>query len=217
MTTVLNHCGLAAGRLRHSLLATVLVCAASPDALAQSEAAACREIQDTLLRLRCYDDITKPATSAGSVAPKTVAKEPQPHFNEFPADSFRGPIAMPDFRGRDRAFAIYRTRIRDGAKGGPNLAGYLALVQIGCGAGCSTADIVDLRDGRVSEFPLGGDDNQSLDLLFRASSRLVVARWVSQDDRCKTENLVWMGSAFQRGFVRDLGDRDKCYEAMRNE
>ena len=66
---------------------------------------------------------------------------------------------MPDFRGRDRAYAMLRTRIRDGAKAGPNFAGYLALVEIGCGAGRRVVRVVDVRTGRVLDFPLGGEHN----------------------------------------------------------
>jgi hypothetical protein len=48
-------------------------------------------------------------------------------------------VILPDFKGRDREFNRFRTRIRNGMKEGPNFASHYSLVQIGCGTGCTFA------------------------------------------------------------------------------
>lgn len=55
--------------LRPALAAAVVLVVALPGAaLAQSDAIACREMEDSLVRLRCYDDVTKPK-SPNPIAP----------------------------------------------------------------------------------------------------------------------------------------------------
>ena len=195
--------------MRTVLAALALVLSAG-GAAAQNAAdvAACRDVKDSLLRLRCFDDVSAPA------GPKPVvpaAKPAAPNFAQYPAEAYRGPENLPDFRGRDRRHAMYRTRILQGAKAGPNFAGHLVMVLIGCGAGCAFVPVVDLRTGRVLDFPLGGEDNLSLDLSYNVGSRLVSARYIA-NERCKSENVVWTGAGFQRGTVQDLGDREACYQ-----
>jgi hypothetical protein len=69
---------------------------------------------------------------------------------------------------------------------------------------------VDVRTGRVLDFPLGGEDNLSLVLRYRPDSRLIVAYWVNEGV-CRREDLVWTGSGFERGTARELGDAEVCY------
>lgn len=194
-----------------ALTLVLSVSAGSAWAQTMSEIGACRDIQDSLLRLRCFDDVSKPRQPV--TQPVKVAA---PDFGKYPAEPHRGKIGLPDFRGRDRSSAMYRTRITEGAKGGPNFAGHLALVEIGCGSGCRFVPVIDVRDGRVLRFPLGGDENPSLDLKYRVNSRLVAARW-TVEGRCKHQNLVWTGSAFQQGPVMDLGEDEACYRLSRDD
>jgi hypothetical protein len=195
------------------ILAGLAFFALSSAASAQSDVAACREIQDSLVRLRCYDDVTKPSAAKPAVPAPIGTTDPEPNFGRYPTEVYRGRIMTPDFRGRDRAYAMLRTRIRDGAKAGPNFAGYLTLVEIGCGAGCRVVPVVDVRTGRVLDFPLGGEDNLSLVLKYRRDSRLIVAYWVNEGV-CRREDLVWTGSGFERGTTRELGDAEVCYRHL---
>jgi hypothetical protein len=55
-----------------------------------------------------------------------------------------GQLRMPDFLGRDRNYATYRTRIAEGIKVGPNFAGRYAFIEIGCGTGCRFAFVADV-------------------------------------------------------------------------
>lgn len=40
-------------------------------------------------------------------------------------------------------------------KAGPNFGGHFTLVEIGCGSSCIFAFLIDARNGRVVDFPLG--------------------------------------------------------------
>jgi hypothetical protein len=44
---------------------------------------------------------------------------------------------------------MYQTRLREGAKKGPNFAGYFTLVSWGCGSSCQEWAVIDARTGRV--------------------------------------------------------------------
>ncbi|TXM95410.1 hypothetical protein [Methylobacterium sp. WL116] len=195
--------------MRIALAALVLTAAAGSAARAEvsPDVAACRNVADSLLRLRCFDDAAK-----GPPA-KVVSSNPSvptaPNFAQYPAAPYRGTVSPPDFRGRDRQYASYRTRIMDGFKSGPNFAGKLSVVEIGCGAGCRFVYVIDIQSGRVMNFPLGGEDNLYLNMTYKTDSRLLSAQWVS-DERCKSEFLIWTGTEFQRGKVIDIGDREKC-------
>jgi hypothetical protein len=48
---------------------------------------------------------------------------------------------------------MYRTRIRDAAKGRPNLAGRFIVVTWGCGTACLEGAIIDARTGMVTMLP----------------------------------------------------------------
>ncbi|SFT24711.1 hypothetical protein [Methylobacterium sp. yr668] len=197
--------------MRYALAAIAFVVTAG-GAQAQSTAdiAACRDVKDSLLRLRCFDDVSKPAAQAAPSAGANTTKAKVPDFAAYAVAPYRGPIGLPDFRGRDRQHASYRTRILAGAKAGPNFAGHLALVPIGCGSSCVFVPVVDVQTGRVLDSPLGGEDMLSLDMKYQIDSRLIAARYIS-NERCKFEEIVWTGNAFQRGAVRDLGDREACW------
>lgn len=199
--------------MRTALAAIALVVAAGgAQAQSASDIAACRDVKDSLLRLRCFDDVSKPTAQAAASAPTSAIKLRAPDFAAYAVAPYRGPIGLPDFRGRDRQHASYRTRLTAGAKAGPNFAGHLALVTIGCGSSCVFVPVVDVQTGRVFDSPLGGEDMLSLDLKYRVDSRLIAARYVA-NERCKSEEIVWTGSAFQRGTVRDLGEQEVCWAA----
>jgi hypothetical protein len=190
----------------------LVVAAGGAQAQSATDIAACRDVKDSLLRLRCFDDVSKPAAQAAPETSTATPKPKAPDFGAYAATPYRGPIGLPDFRGRDRQHASYRTRILAGAKAGPNFAGHLALVPIGCGAGCVFVPVVDVQTGRVFDSPLGGEDQLSLDMKYQVNSRLIAARYIA-DDRCKFEEIVWTGSSFQRGAVKDLGERETCWAA----
>ena len=51
----------------------------------------------------------------------------------------------------------YRTRISKGYKNGNvDFGGYYIAIIIGCGVGCRLGAMVDIRDGKIYDLPLGG-------------------------------------------------------------
>ena len=100
--------------MRWLVLLTIAMFLASP---ARSED--CRTISDSLLRLRCYD-------SREQAPPRSSPEAPD--FGTYPAQPYRGPVVLPDFDHREKSYASFRTRIRNGVKNGPNFAGHLARV-----------------------------------------------------------------------------------------
>lgn len=126
-------------------------------------------------------------------------------FSAYPADEFlAGPPRLPDFEGRDADYRTFRTRIRNGAKSGPNFAGYTSVVEIGCGTNCKHVYVVDLRTGRVWPFPYGWDQFE-LQLLYTPDSRLLKVTWAetsdtfsdSNTDSCVEQDLLFSDMQFQ--------------------
>jgi len=126
---------------------------------------------------------------------------------------YRGVVKLPDFRGRDRRHAIYRTRIREGMRGGPNFAGRLALIEIGCGTGCRVVPVADLSTGQVFEFPIGGEEYSYLNLHHVVNSRAVVAYW-QDSERCKREMFIWKEGRFDRSGALDVGASEICFSIV---
>lgn len=99
-------------------------------------------------------------------------------FEAYPVSKiYRGRAHLPDFKGRDKKHRSFRTRILDGLKGGPTFAGEFAVVQFGCGSGCSNVLIASARTGQVFQFPRGGEDNQALEVRYQLNSKLMIANW----------------------------------------
>jgi hypothetical protein len=171
----------------------------------------CRTITEATARLKCFDDGANTGSPSKRAASENGDKTAPIAFMKYPTEVYRGPIVFPDFNGRDRKHSSLRTRIRNGMKSGPNFAGHLTLVEVGCGAGCRTVPVADVKTGRVYDFPLGGEDNMYLNLKFKPDSRLVVAFWES-DERCIREDLVWNEQQFQKLARTDLGVSQICRE-----
>lgn len=131
-------------------------------------------------------------------------------FADFPAPKiYRGPVHRPDFRGRDREYSQYRTRIWNGLKAGPTLAGKYAVIQFGCGTGgCNIHFAVDLTTGQVVSLP-GGEEYSYLVLDYQKNSRLIEAHWV-KDGRCLLQKFVIQGAQLDHSEVKDVGPQDTC-------
>src|SRR5262245_16178019 len=73
-------------------------------------------------------------------------------FEKYPATkTYDGKPAQPVLdtpRNRE-----YRTRIRNGAKEGPNFAGHYTVISWGCGTSCGVYVIVDAQTGQVYWLP----------------------------------------------------------------
>jgi len=97
---------------------------------------------------------------------------------------------------------LFRTRIREGAREGPNFAGRFTVVEWGCGSGCISFAVVDAVTGRVYRAPfallgvpyLGTKSGRAYQgLVYRLNSRLLIADGCPQDGNCGTYYLEWTG------------------------
>lgn len=99
-----------------------------------------------------------------------------PKFSDYPTKMYRkGKPILPKFAG---SAAQFKTRIRNGMKPGPNFGGHFSVIEIGCGTSCIFAFLIDARDGRLVDFPLGGEDNYQLQLHYGIDSTLLQADWM---------------------------------------
>lgn len=127
--------------------------------------------------------------------------------------TYRGPLRSPDFKGRDKDFADFRTRILEGMKGGVNFSGEYALTQIGCGSSCSFAILSNIRTGEQFQFPRGGEEIGPLSLKFSAGSSLMIATWTSgYDGQCFLESLLFNGKEWVTLANQSLGKAGLCYD-----
>ena len=78
----------------------------------------------------------------------TLAQEKRlPRFEDYPAEVFQGTPAPAKIVGP--LARSYRTRLREGAKEGPNFAGHYTVVYWGCGSDCRIFAVVDAKTGKV--------------------------------------------------------------------
>jgi hypothetical protein len=123
-------------------------------------------------------------------------------FGQYSVPVYRGPAAGPNFKSLSGSLN-YRTRIREGVKDGVNFAGHYALVLFGCGTFCIGGYLIDIRSGRISDFPLGGEENYALSLDYRPNSRLLKARWEADMDKepykpsCVHQEYLLTGTVFK--------------------
>ncbi|HVF66749.1 MAG TPA: hypothetical protein VM914_03745 [Pyrinomonadaceae bacterium] len=76
------------------------------------------------------------------------ARDASPRFEDYPAkEVYKGPVA--DVRLDGRRARMFRTRLREDSRGGPNFAGRYTVVIWGCGTGCAQMGVVDSKTGRV--------------------------------------------------------------------
>jgi hypothetical protein len=78
---------------------------------------------------------------------------------------------------------MFRTAIRFGySRGGHLTAGHFVLVPVGCGMQCFIYYFVDVRNGKILQFPIAGERYLELSLSGTPESRLIVAKWIDPND-----------------------------------
>jgi hypothetical protein len=119
----------------------------------------------------------------------SLAQKGVPQFKDFPArEQYRGQPHAVVLAGEARMF---RTRLREAAKGKPNFAGHYIVVTWGCGLACMEGAVIDAKTGRVYMLPATlccwtsmADDNFN-PVEFRLNSKLLIfsgARNEKEDD-----------------------------------
>src|SRR5215207_3473173 len=101
-----------------------------------------------------------------------------PRFEDYPASEvYKGPVA--DVRLDSRRARMFRTRLREDSRTGPNFAGRYAVVVWGCGTGCAQMGVVDSKTGRVYFPPVeymdipDVEDAEVRSQWFRLDSRML--------------------------------------------
>ncbi len=122
----------------------------------------------------CVCAATTPALGA-----QARKARPAPRFEDYPVrEIYKGPVARVRLDGR-RA-RMFRTRLREDSRGGPNFAGRYVVVVWGCGTGCAQMGVVDARTGSVYFPPVeymdipDMEDEELRARVFRLDSRLLV-------------------------------------------
>jgi hypothetical protein len=100
--------------------------------------------------------------------------------------------------------ATFRTRLREGSQQGSNFGGHYALLQWGCGEGCSTFFIVDELNGKVYDpgytltAPKGGGE-MNFGFEYRPDSRLLVMQGCRSNmaETCGKYYMLWTGTKLQ--------------------
>lgn len=122
-------------------------------------------------------------------------------FEKNRVQVYGGPSAKPDFNSRPGA-SKYRTQILDEMKRGANFSGHYSIVKVGCGTGCTFSYLVDVKSGRISGLPFGGEVYNMLSFSHRVDSNLIKVSWVEfldgDDEKpiCVRQELVFENSEF---------------------
>jgi hypothetical protein len=143
------------------------------------------------------------------------AVEQLPSFGDCPATGdFHGHAAPPILRTAGQR--LFRTRIREAARNGPNFAGHYSIAEWGCGTSCVSIAVIDAETGAVYEGPFGSLPKAILfyglalrydrdasgayqheGLVYHVNSRLLVARGCPNDLNCGAYFYEWTGSEFK--------------------
>lgn len=107
-----------------------------------------------------------------------------PRFEDYPVrEVYKGPVAR--VRLDSRMARMFRTRLREDSRGGPNFAGRYTVVIWGCGTGCAQMGVVDAKTGRVYFPPIEYMDIPDME------DAAVRSQWFRPDSRLLriTQNL----------------------------
>ena len=132
-------------------------------------------------------------------------------FARYPAQAnFTGAYVLPRFNDRDRDFRQYRSRLSDDVRRGPNFSSSFRVTAIGCGTSCVLYYMTDLRDGRVTQFPLSGEPYMALVVRTNLSSRAAIAYWID-GEHCLRQVILLSGGVFERQRAQSIGGARLCY------
>ena len=147
-------------------------------------------------------------TDKGTITASDIPKD-APKFEDYLVkEIFQGKPALPKIYTSPE-FRNMRTRIREGARTGPNFAGHYTLIFVGCGAGavCLPA-IADAKTGNLYESDLLGSivnfniapsvENQII-LYQKNSSLLRVIGLINEDSDLRgVTYFVWKNNKFKK-------------------
>jgi hypothetical protein len=146
-----------------------------------------------------------------AVVSRMFAQTSTPSFDQYRVAEakFSGKPATPVFK--TAGARSFRTAIREAETGGPNFAAHYTIAEIGCGGGCVSIAIVDVKTGVVYPGPfrnlswelrqyegkLRSDDEKFEQLSYHPDSRLLIARGCPGETNCASYFWEWTGSQFK--------------------
>jgi hypothetical protein len=104
-------------------------------------------------------------------AATAVQKTALPGFADYPSTEVFTGRAAPVLLDSARYGRTYRTRLRDGARKGPNFAGAFTVVVWGCGSSCQVGVVINANTGALSRQTLRATNGVE----YRRESRLLIA------------------------------------------
>jgi hypothetical protein len=109
----------------------------------------------------------------GYITENDLSKITRINFEDYPVkdmeSAFLGEPAKPDLNSSPIGY-LFKTRLTEDAKSGPNFAGHYTIVLWGCGTECLHIAVVDAYDGNIYNIPFESDS----DVDFRIDSRLII-------------------------------------------
>ncbi|BBE50462.1 hypothetical protein OYT1_ch0899 [Ferriphaselus amnicola] len=163
-----------------------------------------------LLTGLCHAQANEAYFDASTIRAADLPKNP-PTFSDYSVPVFVGELAEPDVKSHPRS-RLFRSKIREGAKRGPNFAGHYTIVGWGCGSSCGSLAIVDATTGQVFHPKnLDAIDNINVDydalegsdeslIKYRPDSRLlVIIGGINEDPKLRgISYFVWEHDKLRR-------------------
>ena len=122
-----------------------------------------------------------------ALPPGVATVSTAPRFEDYPVRHiFKGPVAR--VRLDSKRARMFRTRLREDSRTGPNFAGRYTVVFWGCGTGCAQMAVVDAGTGRVywppfDETDIPDEQDVKPNGNYRLDSRLLVVTQNHYDGR----------------------------------
>lgn len=155
-------------------------------------------VRPTITMLTRFAMLLSAVFAGGGGTAQTRSEPSLPAFTTYPAQYRLTGVPSAPLLGSAPYGRLYRTRLRAGAKEGPNFAGVFTVVTWGCGSPCQETVVIDARSGRLSHHVI----RTSNGVLFDVSSRLLIADPPKPEDPpvcvvCGTPAAYeWTGSSF---------------------
>ena len=109
-----------------------------------------------------------------------------------------------DFENNEAAW-MFRTRIKDAYQSEKiDFAGYYISVLFGCGAGCISGFIIDTRDGKIYELPLGEENMCFYDIdraVCKPDSRLFISAICRETDYGEFFYIAYLWDEENKEFI----------------
>lgn len=115
-----------------------------------------------------------------------------PVFADHPVkEQFTGKPALPDSKSAPDV-KKFTSRIREGARQGPNFSGHFTIVDWGCGTECQSFVIVDAKTGAIYSPPF----TSSWGLLYKQDSNLLIVNPLIPDVMAAGPPPEWLVSRY---------------------